>query len=163
MQSFLYCIIFILFTCSIYTILHLRRKRFTATTCLCGIGVLERKASTDKSVTVVQLHAIQEEEALRITNCNTKGNTGYLSLPSIMQSYWERSKQSKCHIAWQYGISAFYHLVMYINGMVKKRTLTMVSSDYLEMQNQHHRTLRSHKTKNIRHTLLTKIFLYTTI
>lgn len=53
-------------------ILHFSSKGFTTATGLGGIRVLEREASADEGITEIQLHTIDEEEALRITNCKER-------------------------------------------------------------------------------------------
>lgn len=55
-------------TVFVHVISHFCRKGFTTTTCLGSIWVLERETSTNKSITVVQLHPKKEEEAFRITD-----------------------------------------------------------------------------------------------
>lgn len=56
----------------LHIISHLCCKGFTTTTCLCSIWVLEGEASTNQSITVVQLHPKYEKKALWITNCQEK-------------------------------------------------------------------------------------------
>lgn len=54
-------------------------ERFAAPTCLCCIWVLEGESTTDKGVTVVQLHSKHEKKALRVADYRRAKKKNHLS------------------------------------------------------------------------------------